>query len=178
MADSEVLGLRRTPLSGTDSDITSDGLSVVEDPWRSLVEVRSAGRPDLGAAGAEHVWQLGPDWWLVDGAAPAAPSLEVPLAAALRSEVARATDTSAHRTTMVLRGPLAARLLAFGCSLDLSVLPVGGAVQGVVAGAPVIIGRCAEQGAAGAPEEELRVYVRAAFARHLARWLQDAAQSA
>lgn len=155
--------LRRSPLHGTGFGIDAPGLRIAEDAFRSLVEVRSAAVP----TGGDHVWRLGPDWWLVDGPPPAAAALEVPLAGALRATGATATDVSAHRTTIVLTGPHAATVVAHGCPIDLSVVPVGGAVQGTLAGAPVAIGRVGD--------EELRLYVRAAFARHLATWLADAA---
>lgn len=158
----DLLALRRSPLHGTGFGLTSPGLTMAEDPFRSLVEVRSAAAP-----AGELVWRLGPDWWLVDGPPPATPSLEVPLAAELRTTGAAVTDVSAHRTTILLAGTLAERLVAHGCPIDLSVVPVGGCVQGTLAGAQVAIGR-------NGPES-LRLYVRAAFARHLATWLTDAA---
>lgn len=153
----------RSPLHGTGFGLTAPGLSMAEDPFRSLVEVRSAAAP----SGGSHVWRLGPDWWLVDGPPPSAPALEVPLAGALRDAGGVVTDVSAHRTTLVLTGPHAATVVAHGCPIDLSVVPVGGCAQGTLAGAPVTIGRVGP--------EELRLYVRAAFARHLATWLTDAA---
>jgi sarcosine oxidase subunit gamma len=153
----------RSPLHGTGFGLSAPGLTLSEVAFRSLVEVRSATAP----VGGDHVWRLGPDWWLVDGPPPEAPALEVPLAAQLRGPGAAATDVSAHRTTIVLTGSHAATLIAHGCPIDLSVVPVGGCVQGTLAGAQVVIGRVGP--------EELRLYVRAAFGRHLAIWLTDAA---
>ena len=159
----EVLALRRSPLEGTGFGCEAPALTMTEDPFRSLVEVRSATAPAHG----EHVWRLGPDWWLADGPPPDVPALEVPLAQALRGPSAHVTDVSAHRTALVLAGPHAATVVAHGCPLDLSVVPVGAAVQGTLAGAQVVMGRTGP--------ESLRLYVRAAFARHLAAWLTDAA---
>lgn len=153
----------RSPLHGVGFGVATPALTMTEDPFRSLVEVRTAQAPGLG----DHVWRLGPDWWLVDGPPPDGPALEVPLAAQLRGPGAAATDVSAHRTTLALTGPQAATLVAHGCPIDLSVVAVGGCVQGTLAGAQVAIGRTGP--------ESWRLYVRAAFARHLAAWLTDAA---
>lgn len=157
------LDLRRSPLAGLSFGVAAPGLTLAEEPFRSLVEVRSAVAPGIG----DHVWRLGPDWWLVDGPAPTEPALEVPLAGALRGPGSVPTDVSAHRTTLVLAGPHAATVVAHGCPIDLSAVPTGGCVQGTLAGAQVAIGRVGP--------ESLRLYVRAAFARHLATWLSDAA---
>lgn len=162
----DVLALRRSPLEGTGFGVGGPGLTMAEAPFRSLVEVRSDVAPNVSPS-TGHVWRLGPDWWLVDGPPPPAPALEVPLAAQLRGPGAATTDVSAHRTTIVLTGEHAATVIAHGCPIDLSVVPVGGCVQGTLAGAQVAIGRVGP--------DALRLYVRAAFARHLAAWLSDAA---
>jgi len=159
----DLLALRRSPLHGTGFGLSAPEVTMAEAPFRSLVEVRSTARPTLG----EHVWQLGPDWWLVDGHPDPSPALEVSQAAQLRGPGQVATDVSAHRTTIVLTGPHAVRVVAHGCPIDLAVVPVGGCVQGTLAGAQVAIGRVGP--------ESWRLYVRAAFARHLAAWLTDAA---
>ncbi|SDD85103.1 sarcosine oxidase subunit gamma [Nocardioides lianchengensis] len=158
----DVLALRRSPLHGTGFGLAAPGLTMAEEPFRSLVEVRSPAAP-----AGELVWRLGPDWWLVDGPPAPVVALEVPLAGELRAAGGVATDVSAHRTTLVLTGPHAATLIAHGCPIDLSIVPVGGCVQGTLAGAQVALGRTGP--------DSLRVYVRAAFARHLATWLSDAA---
>ncbi|WP_244930347.1 sarcosine oxidase subunit gamma family protein [Nocardioides sp. W7] len=166
----DVLALRRSPLEGTGFGVVGLGLTMAEEPFRSLVEVRSDVAPSVApgvSPSAGHVWRLGPDWWLVDGPPPSEPALEVPLAGQLRGPGAAATDVSAHRTTIVLTGEHAATVIAHGCPIDLSVVPVGGCVQGTLAGAQVAIGRVGPN--------TLRLYVRAAFARHLAAWLSDAA---
>jgi sarcosine oxidase, subunit gamma len=152
----------RSPLAGIPFGVSSAGLVMAEDPFRSLVEVRSADAPS-----GPFVWRLGPDWWLVDGPPPPSPCLEVPLAASLRGPGSVATDVSAHRTTIMLAGPSAERVVAHGCPIDLSLVPDGGCAQGTLAGAQVVIGRVGPS--------QLRLYVRAAFARHLAAWLGDAA---
>jgi sarcosine oxidase, subunit gamma len=57
-------------------------------------------------------------------------------------------------------------VLAHGCPVDLEVVAVGDAVQGVLAGCQVVLGRV---------DDGWRCYVRASYARHLAAWLTDAA---
>ena len=170
MAD--VLSLRRSPLAGTSFGVAAPALTMAERAFRSLVEVRGDVVPDPGAdpsVGDLHVWRLGPAWWLVDGPPADRPGLEVPLAAELRAAGGtRAVDVSAQRTTLELAGAAATTVLAHGCSIDLERVPVDGCVQGMLAGCQVAIGRVAA--------EEWRVYVRAAFARHLAAWLTDAAR--
>ena len=158
----DLFSLRRSPLEGVGFGLSAPGLAMAEEPFRSLVEVRSAGAP-----AGDLVWRLGPDWWLVDGPPATSPALEVPLAAQLRGPGAATTDVSAHRTTITLTGAHADTVVAHGCPIDLTVVPVGGCVQGTLAGAQVTIGRTGP--------ESLRLYVRAAFARHLAAWLTDAA---
>lgn len=166
----DVTSLRRSPLHGVGFGIDVPGLSLAEAPFRSLLEVRSSSLPTLpGQERDAYVWQLGPQWWLVDGATAAEAGLEVPLAGSVRSAQpsSKVVDVSAQRTTIVVGGEHALTVLAHGCSIDLSVVPPGGCVQGNLAGAQVAIGRCAG--------EVRRVYVRPAFARHLAAWLTDAA---
>lgn len=159
MTAESVLGTRRTPLTGTAFGLDAPTLRMSETPYRSLVEVRG-GRPATPADG--HVWGLGPRWWLVDGPPPEVPALEVPLAAELGG-----VDVSGQRTALVLSGEHALTVMAHGCPVDLEVVAVGGAVQGLLAGCQVVVGRVGEQ--------EWRCYVRASFARHLAAWLTDAA---
>ncbi|WP_309647588.1 sarcosine oxidase subunit gamma family protein [Nocardioides sp.] len=166
----EALHLRRSPLAGLGFGVDGPRLRMAEEPFRSLVEVRSVARPATAAVVAPHVWQLGATWWLVDGPPPTEPCLEVPLAGLVRASGgggSHVADVSAQRTTVVVAGENALRVLAHGCPLDLSRLPVGGCVQGLLVGAQVAIGRTGD--------DELRVYVRSAFARHLATWLMDAA---
>lgn len=168
--DVSVLARRRSPLAGTGFGLDSPGLGMAEEPFRSLVEVRCVDEPAVAGAGT---WRLGPTWWLVDGAPPTRPVLEVPLAAAVRvaHPDAHVVDVSAQRTTIVLTGEHAERLVAHGCPIDLSRLGPGEATQGTLAGAQVILQRTPDT----IRPDTIRVLVRSAFARHLAAWLTDAA---
>ena len=100
---------------------------------------------------------LGPDEWLVVGAGEG----DFPGAQAV-------VDVSANRVAFELEGPLAADLLARGCSLDLhaSVFPPGRCAQTLVAHAQVILHRSSD--------ETFRLLVRPSFARYLRAWLEDA----
>lgn len=160
-------GVRRSPLAGTAYRVKAPDLSMQEDPFRSMVEVRHPERPVLPDTEA-LIWRLGPTWWLVDGPPPPGLVLEVPLADAVRqaNPRARVTDVSAQRTVIELGGARARDVLAHGCPLDLEQIPVPGCAQGDLAGAQVILGRPGPDG--------WRVYVRASFAAHLATWLLDA----
>ncbi|MFY0405964.1 sarcosine oxidase subunit gamma [Solicola sp. PLA-1-18] len=165
----EALALREGPLGGERLDVHGPAPRIVDEPFRTLVDVRGADvAPVVDGA---HTWQLGPRWWLVDAPDAGVVALESPLAASLRAEHpgCSVVDVSSLRTVFVLTGADARAVLAHGCSLDLDprVVPVGGCVQGMLAQTQVSIGRT--------DEDALRVHVRASFARHLAAWLRDAA---
>lgn len=172
-ASIDVVGLRRNPLGETGLDVRGPRLTITQDPFRTLIDVCGAGArlPSMAEYGA-WAWQLGPDWWLVDAPVAKEPGFETPFAAQLREELGpyfNAIDVSAHRTTFVLRGLDALHVLSHGTSLDLhpTVYGVGACVQGLLARTQVILGCTSE-------EPEIRLFVRASFARHLAAWLVDA----
>jgi sarcosine oxidase subunit gamma len=104
---------------------------------------------------------LGPDEWLV---------LAVPDQAA--GEVATTAgwacvDVSAQRVAIVLSGPEAVGLLAFGCALDIDRARPGWCFQTMLARAPVVLFH--------GPPDEVTILVRRSFAPYLATWLLDAA---
>ena len=103
---------------------------------------------------------LGPDEWLVFGAAEA----DFPDAAA-------AVDVSANRVAFELAGPEAPEVLAQGCSLDLDprVFPRGRCAQTLLARAPVLLVRTGE--------ETWLVLPRPSFAPYMRAWLEDALTS-
>ncbi len=107
------------------------------------------------SASSTAIW-LGPDEWLVTGAAD------------LRGPDVAVVDVSAQRTTLRLRGAHARDLLETGCAIDLHPrsFPPGSAVQTVIGGSGVIL---------LAEEDGYRLFVRSSFAAHLAAWLEDAA---
>lgn len=78
-------------------------------------------------------------------------------------------DVSAARVAIAVAGPLARRLLAFGCALDLhpSTFPPGSCAQTTVARAQVIIWH--------PTDDDYRLLVRPSLARYLSDWLVDAA---
>lgn len=170
--DVDVLNRRRGPLGAGRLEASGPALLMGDEPFRTLVDVRGPLLPPTldGPGDDGWVWQLGPDWWLVDAVPDVVPSLEVRLAGELRAALgdrASVVDVSSHRTVFVLAGAGAVTVLSHGCSIDLERVPVGGCVQGGLAQTQVAIGR--------AGDELWRVYPRASFARHLAAWLHDAA---
>ncbi|MET0930293.1 MAG: sarcosine oxidase subunit gamma family protein [Aeromicrobium sp.] len=170
--DLGVLARRRGPLGEARLAASGPALLMADEPFRTLVDVRGpVVAPVLDRPGTDGlVWQLGPDWWLVDAEPDLRPSLEVRLAGELRAalgEGASVVDVSSHRTVFVLSGADALTVLTHGCSIDLERVAVGGCVQGGLAQTQVAIAR--------AGDDTWRVYPRASFARHLAAWLHDAA---
>ena len=97
---------------------------------------------------------LGPDEWLLIGAQPPADTRGI-------------VDVSAQRTTIVVSGQSTLELLAFGCPLDLAAATGEWCAQTTVGRANVIMW--------GIGPDEVRLLVRASFARYLADWLLDAA---
>jgi sarcosine oxidase subunit gamma len=136
--------------------VTADPRDVALD---ALVVVRGAPQPGFPAepnttavAGGRRVLWLGPDEWLVLGGREA----DFPGAAA-------AVDVSAGYVCLELEGDGAGDLLAQGCSLDLTALPVGACAQTQLARADVIVLRPdAERG---------QNHVRPSFAPYVRAWL-------
>ena len=97
-----------------------------------------------------------------------------PVEAALRGAAGEAflttVDVSANRVGIEVAGPDAARLLAFGCSLDLDhpAFGMGRCAQTVVARAGVVLWQVDEV-------PTYRLLVRPSFAAYLHAWLEDAA---
>ena len=145
----------RSPLDGA---VLLDGplLRIAELPYLRKTNVRITS-PDLPTVpntmsryrDGTALW-LGPDEWLVVGAD------------------AQGVDVSAQYTTIVLTGPAVLDVLAHGCALDLERFGPGTCAQTMLARANVIL--------AALSADEMRIHVRASFARYLAAWLLDAAQ--
>lgn len=119
-------------------------------------------------AGGERVSFLGlaPDWWLVIGWANAEETL-FPLK--LNEEYHFSfVDVSGQRTTIEIEGPHAKDVLAHYWEQDLreKSFPVGNVSQGIMAKAPVVVCHISRN--------RYRIMVRASFAMHLWRSLEDA----
>lgn len=114
-----------------------------------------------------QVLWLRPDEWLVVGAPGEQDHLEKLLRVAIGTEFGSVVDTSAQRTTLLLRGSQAADVLAAGCALDLdpAVFTDPHCAQTWLAKAPVLLSRL---------PDGFRLAVRSSFADYLARWLLDA----
>ena len=140
----------------------------------AAAEVLGSPLPAVAGTWAPHahgwtVW-LGPNEWLVVGAASAPEVLEERLRAAVVPHGGSAVDVSAQRTVLRLRGAHARDLLAGGCSLDLHprAFPRGACAQTTLARSGVVL---LSLGAG----DDFALLVRSSFARYLADWLLDAA---
>jgi sarcosine oxidase subunit gamma len=119
--------------------------------------------------GRSALW-LGPDEWLVVDDAGKAGEIEATVRKAFEPDWGSVVDVSANRTVVELAGAHARDVLAKGCSLDLhprSFRP-GMCAQTLLAKTAIILWQTDD-----APT--FRIFVRASFAAHLARWLADAA---
>jgi sarcosine oxidase subunit gamma len=123
------------------------------------------------STGAGHaiLW-LGPDEWLVVGAADA-PSPISALAEALAGQHAAVVDVSDARVCITIRGDRARDVLAKGCPLDLHprAFGPGRCAQTVLAKAHVLVYQSDD-----GPSFDL--YVGRSFADYVWRWLEDAAR--
>jgi sarcosine oxidase subunit gamma len=120
--------------------------------------------PNTTAAGAncEVLW-LGPDEWLLVGAAP------TPIDERLPIEHGFLTDVSHGRAAWRISGPRTLDLLAKGCSLDLHarVFPSGSCAQTALAHVGVLLHR--------RDIATFELYCARSYAQHLWHWLTEAA---
>jgi sarcosine oxidase subunit gamma len=116
------------------------------------------------------VW-LGPDEWLLTSSTQAPDELEARVAAAVAPLSGSATDVSAQRITLRLKGTRARDVLAKGCALDLHprVFGRGRSAQTTLGLAGVVLLALTDTG------DDYVVLVRSSFAGYLADWLVDAA---
>ena len=136
------------------------------------IRLPSTGRSDSVAD--TRVYWLGPDEWLLVGAAD-----ERALAEVLRPAGGAVVDVSGQRTVIEISGPYAREVLAKGCALDLhpGVVSAGFAVPTLLAHVPVTmeVRENGDPALGSAAEIAVAIIVRTTFARHLADWLLDAA---
>ena len=122
-----------------------------------------------GDADGMHVLWLGPDEFLaVDVSREQQPRESAAVEAALDGLPGQVVDLTANRTILELTGPGARFVLEKGCAADLHprAFPVGTAIVTQLGLVPVILHR--------ASDTAFRLYPRASFADHTARWLLDA----
>jgi sarcosine oxidase subunit gamma len=144
------------------------GIRITADPFVAMADVRadSAAAPVLGLPTTPNTWVargdgraiwLGPDEWLVTGAAADLAGADV------------VVDVSAQRTTLRLAGEHVRAVLATGCALDLHArtFPPGSAAQTLLGLTGVVL--------LALDDAEYEVLVRSSYARYLADWLLDAA---
>ena len=126
--------------------------------------------PNTVASSANHraLW-LGPDEWLIVGAADEARAIEHSMRDAVTGATASIVDVSANRTVMLIQGERAQELLAHGIAIDLHPRSFGPCrcAQTLLAKTQVLIERIDE-------EEGFRMFVPSSFASYVAEWLMDA----
>jgi len=126
--------------------------------------------PNTVASSANHraLW-LGPDEWLIVGAADEARAIEHSMHDAVTGATASIVDVSANRTVMLIQGERAQELLAHGIAIDLHprAFGPGRCAQTLLAKVQVIMERRSDDNA-------FHVYVRGSFTSSLADWLLDA----
>jgi len=124
----------------------------------------------VATRGQRSVLWLGPDEWLVVDGSTRADDIETTVRQAFAPDWGSVVDVSANRTVVELSGTHARDVLSRGCSLDLhprSFRP-GMCAQTLLAKTAVILWQTDDT-------PTFKVFVRASFAAHLARWLTDAA---
>ena len=111
---------------------------------------------------------LGPDEWLLIAPVAHGKVLADSLATALAGLPHSLVDVSHRQSAAVLRGPLAATLLAAGCPLDLDTraFPVGMCTRTVLAKAEVVLWRTAT--------EVFRIEVARSFVAYVSEFLWEA----
>ncbi len=112
---------------------------------------------------------LGPDEWLLIGAAGAEGKLAEALRKALKGQHAAITDVTEGRTVIGLSGVNARDLLTKGCPLDLhpSQFKPGDCAQSALAKATIILHQTGET--------DYDIYIERSMADYLWTWLEDAA---
>jgi sarcosine oxidase subunit gamma len=143
--------------------------SAAADAVETVIGGRLPAPGTFSAVPLEVLW-LGPDEFLVVGAAGTEGDIEASLRSALAGHLGAVCDLSANRTVLELEGPRAREVLAAVCALDLHprVFPPGSCAGTLLAGAQVILQ------AVGGEGTTYRLLVRPSFAAHVADWLLDA----
>ncbi len=123
-----------------------------------------------GADGYQVLW-LGPDEFLVIGAARAQEALAELLSDAIAGGSGAVVDLSGNRELLVLSGPAARDVLGTCVAFDLRErsFPVGACVQTMLQKAQILIARPSD--------EELHLFVRPSFAAYARAWLADGIES-
>jgi sarcosine oxidase subunit gamma len=127
--------------------------------------------PNTATLGAQDVFWLGPDEWLIVTARPQLAELLEQLRRATQGRHACVNDISGGQVVVRLSGPAVRDVLARGCTLDLNAdtFDAGRCAQTGLAKAPVLIG-CVD----AAPVFD--IVVRRSFAEYLCRWIDCAAR--
>ena len=164
-----------------------DSVGITVEPFVAMVDVRlGAFRAEASAvlgvdlptapntwvpAGAGRAVWLGPDEWLLSSTTEVPEELEARVRAAVLPLGGSATDVSAQRIGLRLRGARVRDVLVKGCSIDLHprVFGRGSSAQTTLGQAGVVLLALSETG------DDYVLLVRSSFAGYLADWLLDAA---
>jgi sarcosine oxidase subunit gamma len=123
----------------------------------------------FSAADGRLAARLGPDEWLIVGAAPEADRLRTEIDAALADRVHALVDVSQASVAFALEGPDAANILNAGCPLDLDIrsFPEGSATRTVLGKCEIVLFRLSSFG--------FRVECWRSFGDYVHAFLQEAA---
>lgn len=168
--------IQRSALAHRSDDLTRLGANEVPFPAQVDVRVGTAATP-VGLARETNTWLadgerevlwLGPDEWLVVGAAGSGLAIAAELERALAGTHRSVVDVSASRVAIDVSGEDRNELLSKGCGLDLHprFWREGMCAQTLLARVPVILQERADG---------TRIFVRPSFADYLVDWLLDAA---
>jgi sarcosine oxidase subunit gamma len=153
-------------VSQVDVRVQAEDVSTVSEALGIILPIKPN---TVASSGDLAVLWLGPDEWLVVRPPRGASRLKADVRAALNGRPGSVVDVSAHRTTLVVRGPAARDVLAHGCALNLNPdeFGTGRCAQTMMARAQVVLWHV--------KDHEFRMLVRASYAGYLAAWLLDAA---
>lgn len=126
-------------------------------------------RPNSTTRNERCIFWLGPDEWLVMTSADERQDVLAELESALSNLHAAVNDLSGGYVITKVRGDSVIDMLAKGCTLDLSSMPVGDCAQTGIGKTGVLLSRDAES--------EFTIIVRRSFALYLSKWLAHSSRS-
>lgn len=190
--------VRRSPLADyaerftTLYEATGGAVSIREQPFVTQINLRVDPRDELvmsrltsqlgfgppltpntvASAGDRRALWLGPDEWLIVGPVDQSAAIQQALRDGLDDASASIVDVSANRAVIVVEGDRARALLSRGIAIDLDprAFTPARCAQTWLAKSQVIIERRSR-------DDAFQIYVRCSYARYLADWLLDAADS-
>ena len=190
--------VRRSPLADyaerftTLYEATGGAVSIREQPFVTQINLRVDPRDELvtsrltshlgfgppltpntvASGGDRRALWLGPDEWLIVGPLDQSAAIQQALRDGLDDASASIVDVSANRAVILVEGDRARALLSRGIAIDLDprAFTPARCAQTWLAKSQVIIERRGR-------DDAFQIYVRCSYARYLADWLLDAADS-